>query len=242
MQGQQPLQYHNQHSGQIMQYPIYPTRFPVIPSLNPFLPTISPLQTQINEPRLQEQQNLTQPVQLIDQAAIQTVERPKPNATATRSIGNLLIPPKLAFLEINNCDRVKDQQTPHNRTDESEQDDFLDEIILGNTMPHLSPHQIDIETAQRTLQNRGYDLVKDLSVIKYKNSKWHNKLATKKPFTFRDYKDFWSDAGFSLEQINLLHCLSKECKSQSPNIKSRINESTRIYESEKEYAIDNGKE
>ncbi|KAA6353222.1 MAG: hypothetical protein EZS28_051251, partial [Streblomastix strix] len=35
--------------------------------------------------------------------------------------------------------------------------------------PNIPPHMSDIETAQRTWQNRGYDLVKDPSVIKYKN-------------------------------------------------------------------------
>ncbi|KAA6389201.1 MAG: hypothetical protein EZS28_015269, partial [Streblomastix strix] len=77
-------------------------------------------------------------------------------------------------------------------------------------MPHLPPHMNDKGTAQRTWCNRGYDLIRDPSVIKYKNSKWHNKLATQKPFTFKDWKEFWSDAGFSLEQINIPHYLSKE--------------------------------
>ncbi|KAA6354929.1 MAG: hypothetical protein EZS28_049545 [Streblomastix strix] len=99
----------------------------------------------------------------------------------------------------------------------------------------------DIETAQRTWQNRGYDLVRDPSVIKYKNSKWHSKLATQKQFTFKDWREFWADAGFSLEQINIPHYLSKEYKSQSPHDKSRRNESTRIYEKEKQQAIDSGK-
>ncbi|KAA6364416.1 MAG: hypothetical protein EZS28_040058 [Streblomastix strix] len=88
--------------------------------------------------------------------------------------------------------------------------------------------------------NQGYDLVRDTSVIKYKNSKWHSKLATQKPFILRDWREFWSDASFSLEQINISHYLSKEYKSQSPHDKSRKNESIRIYEREKEYAIDNG--
>ncbi|KAA6365052.1 MAG: hypothetical protein EZS28_039424 [Streblomastix strix] len=47
--------------------------------------------------------------------------------------------------------------------------------------------------------------------------------------------------GFSLEQINIPHYLSKEYKSQSPHDKSRRNESIRIYERERQYAIDNGK-
>ncbi|KAA6403176.1 MAG: hypothetical protein EZS28_001302 [Streblomastix strix] len=45
-----------------------------------------------------------------------------------------------------------------------------------------------------------------------------------------------------MEQINILHYLSNECKSQSPHDKSRRNESVRIYDREKEYAIENGKE
>ncbi|KAA6357275.1 MAG: hypothetical protein EZS28_047199, partial [Streblomastix strix] len=67
------------------------------------------------------------------------------------------------------------------------------------------------------------------------------KLATQKPFTFKDWREFWSDAGFSLEQINIPHYLSKEYKSQSPHDKSRRNESIKIYEREKQQAIDNGK-
>ncbi|KAA6357565.1 MAG: hypothetical protein EZS28_046909, partial [Streblomastix strix] len=109
----------------------------------------------------------------------------------------------------------------HKKADESKDDEFLDAIIPGMTMPHLPPHMSDIESAQRIWQNRGYDLVRDPSVIKYKNSKWHSKLATQKPFTFRDWREFWSDAGFSLEQINIPHYLSKEYKSQSPHEKSR---------------------
>ncbi|KAA6329546.1 MAG: hypothetical protein EZS28_053597 [Streblomastix strix] len=108
-------------------------------------------------------------------------------------------------------------------------------------MSHLPPHKTDIETSQKTWQNRGYDLVRDPSVIKYKNSKWYSNLATQKPFTFRDWREFWSDAGFSLEQINIPHYLSKEYKSQSPHDKSRRNESIRIYERGTQYVIDNGK-
>ncbi|KAA6363524.1 MAG: hypothetical protein EZS28_040950 [Streblomastix strix] len=129
----------------------------------------------------------------------------------------------------------------YKRVDESEDDEFQDAIIPGMIIPHLPPHKNDIQPAQRIWQNSGYDLVRDPSVIKYKNSKWHSKLATQKPFTFRDWRVFWSDAGFSLEQINIPHYLSKEYKSQSPHDKSRRNESIRIYERERQYAIDNGK-
>ncbi|KAA6394082.1 MAG: hypothetical protein EZS28_010391 [Streblomastix strix] len=80
----------------------------------------------------------------------------------------------------------------HKRADDSEDDKFLDEIIPGITMPQLPLYMSDIESAQRIWQNRGYDLLRDPSVIKYKNSKWHSKLATQKPFTFRDWREFWN--------------------------------------------------
>ncbi|KAA6373365.1 MAG: hypothetical protein EZS28_031107 [Streblomastix strix] len=262
-QGQQPLQYPFQYYGQPMQYPIQPVQFPVIPPLNPFLPTVNPEQTQISEPRLpnnetvRDQQGSIQSTQQMEQAAIQTVERPRKSATSIRSVNNMLIPlipaysqqqtsriPLLPYTTERNQQQRQSQRSispTHKRADESEDDDFLDEIIPGITIPHSLPHKIDIETAQRTWQNRGYDLVRDPSVIKYKNSKWHSKLATQKPFTFRDWREFWSEAGFSLEQINISHYLSKEYKSQSPHDKSRRNESIRIYEREKEYAIDNRK-
>ncbi|KAA6379285.1 MAG: hypothetical protein EZS28_025187 [Streblomastix strix] len=38
----------------------------------------------------------------------------------------------------------------HKRADESEDDDFLDAIIPGITMPYLPPHMNDIEITQRT--------------------------------------------------------------------------------------------
>ncbi|KAA6371516.1 MAG: hypothetical protein EZS28_032960 [Streblomastix strix] len=145
---------------------------------------------------------------------------------------------KLQYKQSRVYDRVRQQPK---RADESEDDDFLDEIIPEITILHLLSHKTDIETAQRIWKNRGYDLVRDPSVIKYKNSKWNSKLETQKPFTFRDWREFCSDAGFSLEQINIPHYLSKEYKSQSPHDKSRRNESIRIYEREKEYAIDNRK-
>ncbi|KAA6369404.1 MAG: hypothetical protein EZS28_035070 [Streblomastix strix] len=104
----------------------------------------------------------------MEQAAIQTVERPRQSAT-TRRLHNMLIPPILAYPQ---------QQTPripllpyiternqqqrqsyrsisqtHRRTDEFEEDDFLVEIIPGITMPHQPPHKTDIETAQGTWKN-----------------------------------------------------------------------------------------
>ncbi|KAA6378606.1 MAG: hypothetical protein EZS28_025866 [Streblomastix strix] len=193
----------------------------------------------------------------MEQAPIQTVERPRQSATSIRNIHNMLIPPIPAYsqqqtsripLLLYTTERNQQQRQSqrsispaHKRDDESEDDYFLDEIIPGITMPHLPPHKTDIETAQRTWQNRGYYLVRDPSVNKYKNSKWYSKLATQKPFTFREWREFWSDVGFSLEQINIPHYLSKEYKSQSPNDKSRRNESIRIYKSGKVYAIDNWK-
>ncbi|KAA6364534.1 MAG: hypothetical protein EZS28_039938, partial [Streblomastix strix] len=238
-------------------------QFPIIPSPNTFLPTVNPPQTQMSESRLpnnetgREQQSSSQPSQQMEQATIQTAERQRQSTTSIRSVYNLLIPsisaypqqqtsriPLLPYTTERNQQQRQSQRSispPHKKADESENEDFLDEIIPGMKMPHLPPHMSDIETAQRTWQNRGYDLVTDPRVIKYKNSKWHSKLATQKPFTFRDWREFWSDAGFSLEQINIPHYLSKEYKSQSPHDKSKRNESIRIYEREKQYAIDNGK-
>ncbi|KAA6363745.1 MAG: hypothetical protein EZS28_040729, partial [Streblomastix strix] len=192
-----------------------------------------------------------------EQAATQIVERPRQSTTSARSVQNLLIPPIPAYPQQQTpripllpytTDRNQEQRQSqrsisptHKRADESEDDEFLDEIIPGMTMPHLPRHMSDIESAQRIWQNRGYDLVRDPSVIKYKNSKWHSKLATQKPFTFRDWREFRSDAGFLLEQINIPHYLSKEYKSQSPDEKSKKNELIGIYEKERQYAIDNGK-
>ncbi|KAA6374483.1 MAG: hypothetical protein EZS28_029989 [Streblomastix strix] len=85
MQGQQPPQYPFQYSGQPMQYPIQPVQFPIVPP-NPFLPTVNPSQTQMSDPRLpsnetvREQQNPNQPSQQMEQAAVQTVERPRQSA------------------------------------------------------------------------------------------------------------------------------------------------------------------
>ncbi|KAA6394064.1 MAG: hypothetical protein EZS28_010410 [Streblomastix strix] len=226
IQGQQSLRFPFQYSGQPMQYPIQPIQFPVLPALNPFSPTMNPPQTQIREPQLpsneniRDQQNSIQSSQQVEQAAIQTIERPQQKETVTRNTYILLDPKYLRICynklleyhcyptlqrEINNLDRVKDQYLQHVR------------------------------------EPMRYDLVRDPSVIKYKNSKWHSKLTTQKPFTFSDWREFWSDAVSSLEQIKIPHYLSKEYKSQSPDDKSRRHESVRIYEREKEYAIENGK-
>ncbi|KAA6383123.1 MAG: hypothetical protein EZS28_021350 [Streblomastix strix] len=262
-QGQQPLQYFFLYSGHPMQYPIQPVQFPIIQPLNPFLPTVNPPQTQLSEPlpssnqTVREQQGPIQPSQYMEQAAMQTVERPRQSTTSVRSVHNMLIPPISAYLQQqtprilllpNTTERNQEQRqsqrsisTTHMRADESEDDEFIDAIIPGMTMSHLPLHMSDIESAQRIWLNRRYDLVRDPSVIKYKNLKWHNMLVRQKPFTFRDWKEFWSDASFSLEQINIPHYLSKEYKSQSPHDKSRKNESIRTYEREGQYAIDNGK-
>ncbi|KAA6382809.1 MAG: hypothetical protein EZS28_021661 [Streblomastix strix] len=193
----------------------------------------------------------------MEQATTQTIERPRQSTTSVRCVHNLLIPPKPAYPQ-KQTPRIpllpyttkRNQQwrqsqrsisPAHKRADKSEEDDFLDEIIPGITMPHLPPHKSDIETAQRTQQNKGYDLIRDLNVIKYKNSIWHCKIATQKHFTFSDWREFWSDADFSLEQINISHYLSKEFKSQCPHDKFGRNESIRIYKREKENATENGK-
>ncbi|KAA6393840.1 MAG: hypothetical protein EZS28_010630 [Streblomastix strix] len=224
---------------------------------------MNPPKTQIGEPRpsnnqtIKEQQGSIQPSQYMEQAAKQTVERPRQSTTSSRSLYNMLIPPIPAYSQQQtpripllpytverNQQQIQSQRSispPYKKADESEDDEFLDAIIPGMTMPHLPSLKTEIEKAQRTRQIIGYDLMRDPCVIKYKNSKWHSKLATQKPFTFRDWRDFCSDAGFSLEQINIPRYLSKEFKSQSPHDKSRRNESIRIYEREKEYAIDNRK-
>ncbi|KAA6395738.1 MAG: hypothetical protein EZS28_008740 [Streblomastix strix] len=225
IQGQQPPQYPFQYSGQPMQYPIQPVQLPIIPPSNPFLPTMNPPQTQISEPRLpnnetvRDQHGSIKPSQQMEQAAIQTVERPRQSATSTRSVHNMLIPPIPAYpqqetfripllrytTERNQQQRQSQRSISptHKRADESEDDDFLDEIIPEITMSHLPPHKTDIETAQRTWQNRRYELLRDPSEIKYKNSKWHSMLATQKPLTFRDWREFWSDAGRDLKNNSL---------------------------------------
>ncbi|KAA6367822.1 MAG: hypothetical protein EZS28_036652 [Streblomastix strix] len=103
MEGQQPLQYPFQYSGQPMQYPIQPVQFPIASPPNPFLPTVYPPQTQMNEPRLpsnetvREQQSSSKQSQQMEQAATQTVKRPRQSATSVRSVHNLLIPPIPAY-------------------------------------------------------------------------------------------------------------------------------------------------
>ncbi|KAA6361534.1 MAG: hypothetical protein EZS28_042939 [Streblomastix strix] len=176
-----------------MQYPIQPVQFPVIQPSNPFLSTVNPPQTQLNEPRpssnqiAREEQGPIQPGQQMEQATTQTVERPRQSTTSVSSIHNMLIPPILAYPQQQTpripllpytTERNQEQRQSqrsisptYKRADESEDEDFLDEMIPGITRQHLPPHKTDIETAQRTWQNRGYDLVRDPSVIKYKNSK-----------------------------------------------------------------------
>ncbi|KAA6389321.1 MAG: hypothetical protein EZS28_015152 [Streblomastix strix] len=80
-------------------------------------------------------------------------------------------------------------------------------------MPHLPLHKSYIETAQRTWQNRENDQVKDISVIKYKNSKWHSKLATQKPFIFRDWTDLKAPT-ISQGEVNLLDQMKGRKKMQ----------------------------
>ncbi|KAA6381252.1 MAG: hypothetical protein EZS28_023221 [Streblomastix strix] len=169
IQGQQPLQYPIQQSRQPMQYPIQPVQFPVIPPLNPYLPTMNPSRT-ISDSRLlsnenvKNQQTAIQPSQQVEQAIIQSVERPGQRVAKTRSVHNMLIPPipaypqqqtsripLLPYTTGRNQQQKQSQRSislTHNRTDESQKDDFLDEIIPGIAMSHLSPHKTDIETAQ----------------------------------------------------------------------------------------------
>ncbi|KAA6385517.1 MAG: hypothetical protein EZS28_018959 [Streblomastix strix] len=216
---------------------------PDYPTIKSILPTVNPSQTQTSEPRLpnneirREQQSSSQLSQQMEQSATQTVERSRQSATSIRSIRNMLIPPIPAYpqqqtprtpllpytTERNQLQRQSQRSIspPHRRADESDDDEFLVEIIPEMKMPHLPLYISDIETEQRTWQNRGYDLVRDPSVIKYKNSKLHITLATRKPTTFRDCREFWLDASFLLEQINIPHYLSKVYKSQSPHEKSK---------------------
>ncbi|KAA6378317.1 MAG: hypothetical protein EZS28_026156 [Streblomastix strix] len=262
IQRQQQQQYPFQYSGQPMQYPIQ-GQFPVIQPLHLFLLTVNPLQTQIGEPQssnnetIRDQQGSIQPGQWLEQAATQTVERPRQSTTSSRSVHNMLIPPIPAYPQQQtpripllpytierNQQQIQSQRSispTHKRVDKSEDYEFLDAIIPVITMQYLPSHKNDIKSAQSIWQNRGYDLVRDPSMIKYKNSKWNKKLTTRKPFTYRYWREYCSDAGFPLEQINIPHYLSKEYKSKSPHYKSRRNESIRIYERENQYATDNGK-
>ncbi|KAA6366362.1 MAG: hypothetical protein EZS28_038110 [Streblomastix strix] len=105
-----------------------------------------------------------------NQAAIQTIELPRQNTTTTRNINNLLIPPIRVYpqqqtsriplllyaTEKNQLQRQSQRSISpiHKRADESEEKDILDEIIPGIAMSHFPPHKNDIETAQRTWQNR----------------------------------------------------------------------------------------
>ncbi|KAA6374974.1 MAG: hypothetical protein EZS28_029499 [Streblomastix strix] len=144
-------------------------QFPVIPPLNPFFPTVNPQQT-ISDSRLpnneneRDQQGSIQPSLQMEQAAIQTVERPRQSATSIRSVYNMLIPPIPAYL-LQQTSRIallpytteRNQQQRQSkrsisptyvRVDQSEEDDFLDEIIPGITMPHLPLYRSEIKTAQ----------------------------------------------------------------------------------------------
>ncbi|KAA6388425.1 MAG: hypothetical protein EZS28_016048 [Streblomastix strix] len=219
-----------------IQYSFQPTQFPNIPLLNLFLPTMNPPQIQMCESQLlsnenvRYQQNSIQPSQQAERTATQTVERLRLNETETRNIYNLLIPPIPAYLqqqtsripllpfttERNQQHRqIKRSKSPTvKKTDESEESDFLDEIIHGIAIPYLSQHKSDIEIVQQTWQNREYDQIRALGVIKYKNSKLYCQFAIQKPFTLGDW-------------------------SQSIRIKLRRNESVIVYERQKENAIEN---
>ncbi|KAA6393981.1 MAG: hypothetical protein EZS28_010495 [Streblomastix strix] len=166
-QPQQPFQY----SGQPMQYPMQPVQFPAILPPNPFLPTMNTPQTQLIETRpsnsqiAREQQDPVQPGQQMEQATIQTIERPRQSTTSVRSVLNMLIPPILAYpqqqtpripllpqtTEKNQQQRQSQRSISptHKRAYESKDDVFLDAMIPGLTMLHLPPHMSDIESAQR---------------------------------------------------------------------------------------------
>ncbi|KAA6395854.1 MAG: hypothetical protein EZS28_008625 [Streblomastix strix] len=153
----------------------------------------------------------------MEEAAIQTIKRPRQSTTSVRSVLIMFISPipaysqqqssripLLPYITERNQQQRQSQRSispTYKRADESEENDFLDEIIPEITMPHLPSYKTDMETAQRTWKNRRYDLVKDPNVIIQQNSKWHRKLETMKPFTFRDWRKFLSDVGFSFEQI-----------------------------------------
>ncbi|KAA6360848.1 MAG: hypothetical protein EZS28_043625, partial [Streblomastix strix] len=176
MQVQQPLQHPFQYTLQPMQYPVQPVQIPIVPPPNSFLPTVNPPQTQMSESLLpsnetvREQQNPSYSSQQIEQAAAQTVERPRQSATSARSVQNLLIPPIPAYpqqqtppiplppytTERNQQQRQNQRSipAPDKKADESKDDEFLDEVIPGMKMPHLPPPMSDIETAQRTWQYR----------------------------------------------------------------------------------------
>ncbi|KAA6387616.1 MAG: hypothetical protein EZS28_016854, partial [Streblomastix strix] len=220
IRGQQRPQYPFQYSVQPMQYPIQPVQFLVIPPLNPFLPTVNPPQTQMSEPRLpsnetvREQQGPIQPSQQMEQAAIQTVERPRQSTMSTKCKHNMLIPPIPAYPQLQNSriplvpyttERNQYQRQSkilispiHKRMEVSDKDDFLDEVMPRITMSQLRPHRNGIEAAQRTCKNRGYYLIRVQNVIQCKHSKWHIKLATQQIFTLRYWRQFWSEADFSL--------------------------------------------
>ncbi|KAA6393264.1 MAG: hypothetical protein EZS28_011210 [Streblomastix strix] len=110
------------------------------------------------------QQNLNQSIQQVEQAVTHIVEKPRQNEIRFRSVHNLLIAPISAYplqqtsrmpllfytTEIDQQQRQSQRSiSPTNmRAEESEEDDFQDEMIPRIIMPHLQAHKNDIETAQ----------------------------------------------------------------------------------------------
>ncbi|KAA6378505.1 MAG: hypothetical protein EZS28_025967 [Streblomastix strix] len=169
MQEQSPLQYPFQYFGQPMQLPINPTQFLAIPPLNPFLPMMSQPQTQISELRLtnnetlRDQQNVIQPSHKQNQQQFKQLKdrnkvRQQPEVYTIyqfhqyRYIFNNK-PHEYQYYLTQQRDQQQKQikrsiSPKHKRSDESEEDDFLDETMSGIAITHLPPHRNDIETAQ----------------------------------------------------------------------------------------------
>ncbi|KAA6364144.1 MAG: hypothetical protein EZS28_040329 [Streblomastix strix] len=123
----------------------------------------------MNEPRpsnsqvVRDQQDVIQPNQQTEQVAILTIERSRQNATS-RSVNNSLIQPipaypeqqparipLLPYMTKSNQQLRQNQRSisPTNkRADESEDNDFLDEIVPKILILHLPPHKNNIESAQ----------------------------------------------------------------------------------------------
>ncbi|KAA6368810.1 MAG: hypothetical protein EZS28_035663 [Streblomastix strix] len=174
VQRYQPPQYPFQYSGQPMQYPMQPCQFPVFLPPNPFLPTgihskhkYANLDHQTMIPQKSSKVRFNQ-FNRLQQAATQTVERPRQSTISIRNVHNMLIPPipaypqqqtprilLLPYTTKRNQDQRQSQRSISptlKRADESVDEEFLDEITQGMIMPHLPPYMSDIESAQRIWQ------------------------------------------------------------------------------------------
>ncbi|KAA6367622.1 MAG: hypothetical protein EZS28_036851 [Streblomastix strix] len=110
------------------------------------------------------QQILNQSIQQVEQAVTHIVQNPRQNKTGSRSVHNLLIPPISTYplqqtsrmpllfytTEIDQQQRQSQRSiSPINKkVEESEEDDFQDEMIPRIIMSHLQTHKTDIETTQ----------------------------------------------------------------------------------------------